>query len=179
MLILIPHRDSRRVLRSYSGALFDAGLWGAWSFPRVIPLALLEDALNSAELKRLAHTLRELSLAGEKNGMMRCLENALLPLNGELSIFGPRLELSIPPEAFSACGGKIACSFPRLIFGAALIPGSALPEGLPPAPPLAFRAAALANMHYQSLSTGEKDYSFRWQIGSPSWLPSIRRKKRP
>jgi hypothetical protein len=60
--VLVPHRDIRPALRSFRSRLFAAGIWGVYTFPPVVPLALLERPLGESELKALASSLRALSL---------------------------------------------------------------------------------------------------------------------
>jgi hypothetical protein len=173
-LVLIPHRDAGRVLREYRRRLFAAGFWGAWSFPGLVPLAPLSRPLPEGELKTLARRFREASLEGGRGGWFRFGRAEALPLPGQapggLSLYGPLLDLSLP------------AAFPRLVLAAALVKGdpAALPAALPAAPPmpepppLAFRAAAVANMVLRPLPGGDRDFSFEWRLGKPVWLPALR-----
>jgi hypothetical protein len=203
LLVLIPHRDARLPLRSYSGALFSAGFYGAWSFPWVAPLALLSRPFTAGELKHCACALRGQSLAGGRDGKIKTgpAARAVFPLSctgkerGEAAVLGPTLDIVLPDAAFTAeAAVKIRYRFSPLVLGAALTwsSGSAPPE----TPVLSFRAAALANMIYRPLpdaeagvssddslrDAGPQDaafegaYSFEWKIGKSIWLPSIRKK---
>ncbi|MDR0401373.1 MAG: hypothetical protein LBH51_10610 [Treponema sp.] len=178
--VLIPHRDCRRLLRSWSGELFAAGYWGAWSFPQAAPLALLSAPLAEEELRELARNLRRRSLEGGRDGMLRGGAPAVLSLDppgiGPLKIYGPALELRVEAGDFGAGEGKITALFPPLL-GCALLEGpeSGAPENRGG---FAFRAAAVANMRYRPLPAGDPAYSFSWKIGEPRWLPSCRPARR-
>jgi hypothetical protein len=189
MAVLIPHRDSRALLRPWSAALFALGCEGAYAFPWMIPLAVLGAPLDREELRRLARSLRELSLAGEHNGIFRALEpeplslpenSAVPPLPRGLAFYGPRIDLSPDPEALRAVSDKILFTFPVWILVSALIEAGSVPEGLPRLS-LSFRAAAAANMDYRPLEPCPQGlsaaYSFVWETGPPCWLPSVKRQK--
>jgi hypothetical protein len=190
LLVLVPHRDARLPLRVWSGALFAAGLEGAWSFPWVAPLAVIASPFSAAELRTLAHALREQIPAA---GKITTGPPAIAAISSDRAIgpavFGPVLDIElsdsiIPPGA----AGKIMrrCSPP--VLGAALIRRPAdgkagggwgetrqeepLLAAIPAPPALSFRAAALANMRCRflppALPTG---YSLEWEIGELRWLP--------
>jgi hypothetical protein len=196
LLVLVPHRDARLLLQKWSGALFAAGLPGAWSFPWVAPLALLSGSLSPGELKHCALVLREQSLAGGNNGKIKtgpALSAAFpegCPCGG--AVFGPVLELAVPGEAFAAnTAGKITRRFSPPVLGAALVCGSAgenravppLPALFFGPPALSFRAAALAQMICRPMLTGDGvlpgcGCSFEWKIGKLYWLPPVKRDRR-
>jgi len=171
LLVLVPHRDTRLPLRAWSRALLAAGLPGAWSFPRVAPLAVAERPLSAAELADLARALREQARA--PGGRFAAGPTALAPLpqgpfGGPVFAFGPSLNAALP------CGLAEDGLRPVLpvVLGAALVAGPP-PEGLPAPPPLFFRAAALAVMRVRRLP-GENAGgipSVEWLLESPRWLP--------
>jgi hypothetical protein len=189
MAALIPHRDSRRILRAYSGELFLRGFAGAWSFPWAAPLALLRRPLEGAELSFLAQSLREKSLAAPGQGKFAAGTPLRFPLpefppfsggKGDPSpgafLWGPGIGLKLRAEDFGPSG---ALALSRILRGpplACAVLGAE--EPLPPPPPgFSFAAAAVANMSYRPLGSGEGAYSFAWEIGELRWLPPLRRKK--
>jgi hypothetical protein len=104
----------------------------------------------------------------------------VLDLAEGLSIFGPVLasgSADTPEKMKDALhknpgAGKIIRIAPRFVLGCGLIgkETSAVDQTtFPGLPSLNFRAAALANM---SLDPLEGEFSFRWEIGELSWLPS-------
>ncbi|MDR0760205.1 MAG: hypothetical protein LBF74_08855 [Treponema sp.] len=165
-VVLVPHRDSRRLVEAVRPALFAAGLWGARSFPAVAPLARVSRPLTAAELKALAASLREAA----RDGKITAGEAAEIEEEGDggLRFWGPLLDL--PPADLS--GAEAYRLFSQVVLCAALTPG-----GVPPGPPLpalpvfAFRAAAVANLAIRPLAVGEAGYSFRWKVGPLFWLP--------
>jgi hypothetical protein len=189
--VLVPHRDSRRLVEACRPSLFAAGFLGAWSFPAAAPLARLSRPLTAPELKALAFSLREASLAGGRDGRIASGEPADLPcpgaggaLEGAFRFWGPVLDLPVPawqdicpPETFP--GDPAYTPFPSAVLCAALIPGGLPPGASPPVlPALSFRAAAAANLAIRPLASGTPGYSFRWRIGPLFWLPKKRRKER-
>jgi hypothetical protein len=188
---LIPHRDSRKILRDWSGRLFAAGLHGAWSFPWAVPLALISRFLGDDELSGLAHALREQSLSGGGDGKLQAGAAAALPFPGlpELFLFGPALDIRLPePLLQGSAAAALIHVFPHPVLVSALIqagaaadctadPAAVIPQSIPPAPPVSFRAAAVANMVYRPLPVGDGAYSFEWEIGELHWLPAIKNKK--
>ncbi|MDR0316292.1 MAG: hypothetical protein LBH97_05270, partial [Treponema sp.] len=147
LLVLVPHPDARLPLRTWSAALFAAGIEGAWSFPWVSPLATLKRHLGEGELKRLGHALREQILKCSNDGKIRTGPpvTAAFPGSTETAILGPVLNIEIPAPLFSVVDAEITHLFSPLIIGAALLSGPVAGD-LPPPPPVSFRAAALANM---------------------------------
>ncbi|MDR0387296.1 MAG: hypothetical protein LBH57_04595, partial [Treponema sp.] len=100
LAVLVPHRDSRRLAEACRPSLFAAGLTGAWSFPAVAPLARLSRPLTAAELKTLALSLRDATLAGGRDG--RIVTGAPAAVHcpganngpeGALRFWGPALNL--------------------------------------------------------------------------------------
>jgi hypothetical protein len=175
MAALIPHRDSRKILRAYSGELFAGGFTGAWAFPWAAPLALLSRPLEDAELSTLARTLREKNLA---HGKFKAGSPARLPLPDfpGAELWGPELDLGLRGEDF----GPSAASALSLVFHRPLLACTVLyPEDPTPPlpPPLSFSAAAVANLVYRPLEDGAP--SFAWEIGELHWLPAIRREQKP
>jgi hypothetical protein len=181
LLVLVPHRDSRQLLKKYSGSLFAAGFWGAWSFPWVAPLAVLSSPLSHAELKQVAAIFREQSLALNPGGKMQSLPPAQSPFPDDFplgdscnakkpAVFGPALDFAVPELAVSLVGSKARHWFSPLALGAALVSEASAP----PAPPaLSFRACALANMDLRPLAAD--GYSYSWKIGKLCWLPPLRK----
>jgi hypothetical protein len=178
-LVLVPHRDTVKLLRGYSRLLFRAGVIGAFSFPAVAPLALVSRPCTGEELMEVARALRQASLAGERGGKFTGGAPTAVPfpdiaegLSG-LSVFGPVLDptLSDPALPDMALPGLVY-PFPALILCTALVAGGNYP--LPPGA-FSFRAAAVANMVLRPLDISGKDvYSFEWRIGRLRWLPGIR-----
>jgi hypothetical protein len=183
LLVLAPHRDCRRIIRLLSPELFRRGFYGAWSFPQVVPLAVLSAPLTEGELKTCARSLRALNL-GEK-GRIGTGDMAAAVLRGgaangaeagpgELRLAGPSLDLAVP-EPFPAGENKVLRRISPVLLGAALIRED---DSVPDIriPPLSFRAAALANMIYRPLDGS--GCSFRWRLGKPAWLPRIKKAAR-
>jgi hypothetical protein len=181
-VILIPHADLAGPLRGQSRFLFRAGISGAWSFPQAAPLARLKRPLTEAELRDLAGALREATL--DRDGKIALGEPILVPCPGFPGFFGQALDLAPPPLPCSA----VLHAFPVLAMTTAL---AAPPEepllgqirNLPPANPGFFRAAMVSNLSVQPLDGAfpadsvpgpAENYSFRWRLGKPRWLPSLR-----
>jgi hypothetical protein len=172
-IVLIPHRDSGKLLRDYKGRLFALGINGAYSFPIAAPLALVSQPFTKEELKSLAQSLRALSAAEGRNGRISAGELRTLPWLEGLSFFGPGLDLPIPdfPQ-------EVSYRFPSLVLCAGLIKTrdqALLPQGTGPS--FFFRAAMVANLILRPLPAGETGYSFEWRIGTPVWLPAYKNKK--
>ncbi|GHV02783.1 hypothetical protein FACS189485_04270 [Spirochaetia bacterium] len=194
LAVLIPHRDSRNLLRAWSARLFAAGLCGAWSFPWAAPLGIISRFLTQDELNDLAHALRDEGLADGGDGKMRTGAAAVLPFPADgisaagadiagqsegahAAFFGPTLDLRLPEPLFAgSAAGALIRGFSRPVLASALV--CRIPPDLPPPPAISFRAAAAANMIYRALPVGSGAYSFEWQIGELHWLPSVKVKKR-
>ncbi|MDR0730850.1 MAG: hypothetical protein LBF63_04220 [Treponema sp.] len=177
LAVLVPHRDSRKVLRERSAELFRAGFWGAWSFPQVSPLALLRSPLTAAELGELARNLRALSLAGGRDGTLHPGVEAILPLAGlpeGAALYGPQLDLQPRPEDFAGAGDKLKELYPAPLVACAVL-GPEDPREIPAGRRTGvydFRAAAVANLSYRPIAAG--GYSYAWRIGELHWLPRPR-----
>jgi hypothetical protein len=182
-IVLIPHRDSGRLLWEYRQQLFAAGLVGAYSFPGVVPLAVVSQAFTKEDLQALARTLREISVQDGRDGKISTRGLVSLGYSAgtptgqapyDLTMFGPLLDL--PNPAFSH--PRVVYRFTRLVLAAGLIKAEAreepMNETLPKAPVFYFRAGMVANMLFRPLSSGTAGYSFEWQIGTPVWLPSYK-----
>jgi hypothetical protein len=190
---LIPHRDSRRILRAYSGELFARGFAGAWSFPWAVPLALLSRPLEGAELSLLARSLRKRILAAPGKGKFNTGNPLRSPLPGfpppiggglsqgegspgAFSLWGPEIGLGLRAEDFGPSGSlALRRIFHRPILACAVLEGE--DPSPPPPPACSFGAAAVANMSYSPLGSGDAAYSFAWEIGELHWLPAVRRKR--
>jgi hypothetical protein len=181
-VILIPHVDLAAPLRGQSRFLFRAGISGAWSFPQAAPLARLKRPLTEAELRDLAGALRDATLG--RDGKIALGEPILVPCPGFHSFFGPALDITPPPLPRSA----VLHAFPVLVMAAALAAPAEEPllgriRDLPPANPGFFRAAMVSNLSVKPLDGAfpalavpgpAENYSFRWRMGKPRWLPSLR-----
>lgn len=191
-VVLIPHRDSQRVLGDYRRRLFAAGFDGAWSFPAMAPLALVSRPCDPGELKTLAYSLRNLTLSEGGDGSIGAGPGAMVECPGgsgasgrSFSLWGlslrARLPLDagpfIPPEA-------LVRPFPAPVLCAALLypaeeesfAGNPV-MGLPSAPVFSFRAASVANLIWRPLRpenrTGDSwGFSALWETGKARWLPS-------
>ena len=171
-VVLVPHRDAGKILRDYSRGLFRAGVAGAWSFPRVAPLALVSQLFSPGELKTLARELRDLSLTRGRDGKILAVGTGAEPFPSRpLSFFGPVLDLE-SKDLPALTNAKVLRIPARFVLCAGLAPAG-LAE-IPPAPSLAFRAAMAANLSVRPLDGGDGDYSFEWRIGKPVWLPHCR-----
>lgn len=180
-LVLVPHRDTVKLLRNYSRLLFGAGFSGAFSFPPAAPLALLSRPCTGEELKGAARALRQATLACGRGGKIHAGEPAAVPfpdiaggLSG-LSIFGPALDLPLPDLSLPA----MVYPFPALVLCTALVEGVCPPSrAAPPPAAFSFRAAAAANMVLRhpegGASPGGDLYSLEWRIGRLRWLSGNR-----
>jgi hypothetical protein len=196
-LVIVPHRDCLPSLEAYRADFFSHGFDGAFSFPAVAPLALLERPLASALLKTAAVTLRE--QLGDKKLTPAGLETS--PAWDGFHFMGPALDL--PPISLSAPAGIAANNAPPVVLyhwekpvlaPVLLAPNTNnTPLNTPasvPAPRFAFfRAMALANLtlNTNAIKTApagcesfDADYSFMWELGELHWLPRpVPRANRP
>jgi hypothetical protein len=192
-ILLLPHRDCGKPLRAYNHALFARGFWGAYSFPGAVALGIVKRPLTRGELKALAFTLRELSSAG-KGKIRTGPPERSFPVEGPargkaeppgFSLFGPSLDLDLPPELLPP--ELLRFRFFPPVLCAALVPRVLPEEPPPPAPEFSFRAAAVANMILGALpgsfsrdfkepggEGGFGEYSFMWKIGERVWLPAYK-----
>lgn len=167
LLVLVPHRDARLVLRGYSAELFKAGFTGAYHFPWVAPLAALPCPLTHEELKKIARTIRE-AVGKEKFLTTQTMSVGFPSEHDDTLLFGPRLELTGDKKLFEQ---KLLC--PSAVNFTPII-GTCLTEKgetreLPLPPQLSFRAAAVANMNWQPVKGSA--CGFKWKIGKLFWLP--------
>jgi hypothetical protein len=171
-LVLVPHRDTRLVLKNYSKALLKKGFTGAYCFPWVVPLAPLSRPLNPQELKNIAYMFRKSAINGKFNTEgVKTIPFPLGENNGFL--YGPRLDLSLPPD-FSI--DEISHLHTTTVIGACLLQDDKNTDALPCPPNLSFSAAAVANMVWQSVSITAQDtksdaFGYKWKIGKLFWLP--------
>ncbi|MDR1211892.1 MAG: hypothetical protein LBK40_06640 [Spirochaetaceae bacterium] len=201
LLVLIPHRDVSVIMFSFKRALFREGFAGAWSFPPVVPLALLSRQSGKGELRELAEKLRSMlgnkkitgtawagtafpaPLPGEAHGAAGAAgalpETAPLP-----GLWGVSLDMPLP--SFIMEGKKNSLPFDSPVLVSALTRGSvAAPPELPPPRGITFRAAALASMLFAPLAEGpgngcpeQGSLSFAWELDEPVWLPNPKRRSR-
>ena len=155
-LVLLPHRDAARELRARLERLFRSGVRGARSLPAAVFLARLSRPLRPQELAAAARELRAATESGESGGAV-----VLRNLAAELSL--PELPrdavLEEYPQPFVPIGWPIQPA------------GRDRPE----APPLAFRAAALANLSLRVNELDGGNLRFRWEAGKSFWLPAPHR----
>jgi hypothetical protein len=171
-LVLVPHRDTRLVLRNYSKTLLKAGFTGAYRFPWAAPLALLSRPLNPQDLKSISNAIRKSAIAGKFNAE----EAKTIPFpfgENDGFLYGPRLDLSLPPD-FSING--ISHFYTTTVIGACLLQDGKNTDALPCPPKLSFSAAAVANMVWQPVSISSEDakseaFGYKWKIGKLCWLP--------
>jgi len=172
-LVLVPHRDARVELRRYRDNLINKGLTGVYSFPLAAPLGTLSHALSTDELKHIACSLRRINGNNKINAAE--ISSAAFPSNKKgLSLLGARLNQEIPADIFYSASEKITSVLPHPIIGAFLLPEDSdnpqLNISFPPVPQLSFRAAAVANMYWQSFKE-EDQTGYKWKIGKLCWLP--------
>jgi hypothetical protein len=86
------------------------------------------------------------------------------------------MDLPLPETLFTETAAKVIYHPSPLIIGSAVFgkDDSDAFIQIPPPPQISFRAAAVANMIYRPLKTGDDAYSFTWKTGKLHWLPSIR-----
>jgi hypothetical protein len=168
-LVLVPHRDVRGELRKYGDLMVKAGLSDVYSFPYITPLASLSQALDTEELKQIAHSLRKnigndkISIEGDAATDFPCYER-------DLSLVGPRLDIEIPRNVFKGGIKKITDIISPLLIGCFLTKeNKKLPLEIP-REKLAFRAAAVANMYWRPLQI-DGEICYKWKIGKLCWLP--------
>jgi len=180
-IVLIPGRDTEKLLDEYRVSLFAKGFYGAYSFPPAAPLAELSRPFNRDELKELAGNIRKCSMAHD--GKFSSAESCLISGFGEYSFFGLRLDFSANLSTIEELLSETARDkitrifFPPILCAAFL--HSEENQFPKEGPVLSFRAAALANLAIRSLpgrTTGEAPaYSFEWKMGEPVWLPAYKK----
>jgi hypothetical protein len=181
-IVLIPHRDCYQKIEAFKRKLFGTGFLGAYSFPVAAPLALVSRSLTKAELKPIATTLRNLSVA--QKGKMTA--EAFCPVTfPELAFWGMSLDLpALPAAVFPETSVVQQCLAPALVLAVrCLAPEQVadIQKCLAPEQaadiqqclaPVSFRAAAVANLVIRPRS--DDGYSFEWKIGVPAWLPAYK-----
>jgi len=175
-LVLVPHRDTRLILRKYSDTLFKAGFTGAYHFPWVSPLAAISRPFNTEELKHCARAIRE--AAGSKILAHEAAAAAFPSAEDDTLLFGPRLEPDITQDALrgSESSSKIISIFSPPVIGSYLLSaGEGEVSALPHPPKLSFRAAAVANMLMSTVRSGGTVIGYKWKIGKLIWLAPVRK----
>jgi hypothetical protein len=143
--------------------LFNTGFSGAFYFPWVVPAALLSAPLSRDELRHCARSYRE--TAGKDK--ITAVRSAVVEYF-DIALFGPCLEPEIPVSVFNE---SAALKVKKRIVPSVI--GSCLYDLPPPEPPpITFRAAAFANMHWKPLDCGKQGaQGNKWKIGKLIWLP--------
>jgi len=180
-IILIPGRDTEKLLDEYRAELFARGFHGAYSFPPAAPLAEVSRPFSRDELKELATSIRKHTMAHD--GKITSAESCTSGGFGKLSFFGLRLDLfadhTVIEELLSEMAkGKISQTFFPTVLCAALTDSAEEDPHAEKCPTLSFRAAAIANITIRSLSdsTGEAlPFSFEWETGPLVWLPAYKK----
>jgi len=175
-LVLVPHNEIRDILRKNREKIFkEAFREAAYDFPFAAPVASLSQPLSGGELKHIARLLREIT-GGAKFNAVDC-SYAVFPSSPDnMKLFGPKLDLILPPCALGTAAEKIKSIFSPVVIGACLTPEIFEPpvrgsySRLTSSPEISFRAAAVANMYWQPCRLkGEK--CFKWKIDRLFWLP--------
>lgn len=171
-LVLVPHRDTRQILKKYSEDLLKAGLKRVYQFPLAVPLAELERPLTQDELKRYARSIRE-TLGSDKFTAMKAGADSFIIDNNELKLFGHYLGMGNGEWGVDTSNNKSIpySPLPTPILGVFLHDNEKL-LNLPLPPQLSFRASAVANMYIKPLYSKNGDFTgFKWKIGKLYWLP--------
>jgi len=170
-LVLVPHRDVRGELRKFGNLIIKAGLTDVYSFPYIAPLASLSGALNTEELKQIAHSLRD-NIGSSKISAEGDSVTVFPGYEKNLSLTGPRLNIVFPQNVFDGGIKKITTIFSPLVIGCFLTKDNKKLISLQELPreKLAFRATAIANMYWRSLQINGEIY-YKWKIGKLCWLP--------
>ena len=177
-IILVPHRDARKLLDEYRQKLFSAGIYSSFSFPASAVLAEVSHPFSGEELKTLARNIRSLT---EKTGG-KILTDILRKSPGgpvaatcctassQFSFYGPSLSLSVGEGVFPGSSkGKLLCILNPLVLCTALA-GENLNNM--EAPAISFRAAYVANLAIRQIAG--PDFSFEWKKDKPVWLPKVK-----
>jgi len=169
-LVLVPHKDVRGELRKCGDLMLKTGLTDVYPFPYVVPLASISQALNTEELKQIAHSLRKTAgsdkISTEGDGII-----SFPGYEKDLSLAGPSLNIA---KARNVLDGikKITAIFSQFVIGCFLTKDNKKLISLQEIPreKLAFRAAAVANMYWRPLQI-EGEICYKWKIGKLCWLP--------
>ena len=178
-LVIVPHRDTRLILRSYLEILPETGIDGMYSFPLAAPLAALSHPFNTDELKLCARALKkDVSASCGGKFFSNSSGNIDFPVscNYSMRLFGSRLNLEVDLKKLLNCAEglkspaqKINNVFSPLIIGTCLLTKDETP---PPPPHITFSAAALANMYFRPVyGSKDSDVEYKWKIGNLTWLP--------
>jgi len=168
-LVLVPHKDVRGELRKYGDLMIKAGLTDVYYFPHITPLASLSRALNTEELKQIAHSLRK-NIGSDKILAEGDAVTAFPCGEKELSLNGPRLSIAIPQNVFESGIKKITDIFSPLIIGCFLTKDNKKLSLEIPREKIAFRAVAIANMYWRPIRL-DGEICYKWKIGKLRWLP--------
>jgi hypothetical protein len=186
LLALFPHRDGARELYREKTGLFDAGFYGAYSFPFAAPLAIIKRPLSIDELKAASKNLRTQTLVSDgkilslsSGGGIAPLTRETAPIFDDYSVYGAPLSICAPAIAEDA----LLRSFEKIILTQALVYTSNAATSLLgewgtgnsellSSKAICFGAGYVANMTI--LPLGPR-FSFRWQIGRAVWLPAVRK----
>ena len=177
-LVLVPHRDTRSLLRKHGELLIKDGLTGVYLFPYAAPIAELSEMFNADELKYTAQSLRNIT-NGEKFSVTET-ETAPFPSEKEkMILLGHGLDLKITEKVFGEGIKKIKNTFTPLMIGSWLIPesdkqqirASQTEDSISLCEKLSFRAAAVANMYWKPFKNGD-EVGYKWKIGKLPWLPN-------
>jgi len=168
-LVLVPHRDVRIELRKHCDLLIKNGLRDVYNFPYVTPLASLSQALTPFELKQVANSLRE-TIGSEKILTKGDAVTAFPSYENILTLCGPHLNITIPQNLVSNLL-KINSLFSAFVIGCFLAKDKKINIPLKfPHKKIEFRAAAVANMYWQSFQSNGEIY-YKWEIDKIFWLP--------
>jgi hypothetical protein len=178
---------------SFKRRFFTEGLAGAWSFPPLVPLAILARPPERTELRDMAEKLRSM-LGNEKITGAAWTRGAFPQVKGKAdlslpALWGVSLAMPLPKRIIGEKENSLP--FDKAILVSALVRDfDAVPGGLPAPDSISFRAAALAFMLFAPLeadspggspanTTGKNgSLSFAWELDEPIWLPNPKRKSR-
>jgi hypothetical protein len=170
---LFPHEDAARPIRSYRSRLLAAGFLGSRSFPLCAPLAVLHRPLTREELALVADEVRASAKRSDERGRIVADAPTRFPSDALPAYLGLPLSVSalrcLSPDAVLSI-----CATPALVLALLGDEGrieAALPIAPAPVGPTVFRAAYIANLVVFPAESGDPDFSFKWEIGEPRWLP--------
>jgi len=176
-LVLLPHRESRRILENFRQKIFSQEFPGAFSFPPVAPLAVISKAFSRDELRELAGEIRKAVIGDGKitagiTDQVHCPDTPGLP--PPWGFLGPALDLP-PLDSFRMLKNeKVIYVFPKTILCAAVVDNACTIKTFPESMPFSFRAAIITNLAIRPL---DYPYSFEWRLGPECWLPAYKRQK--